>query len=1106
MRPIVTALVAVAAWAVCGPAWGTSFTLDLRNRRAGGTRPRLAAAAQEADGALRSFALGAGVADVGEVAVGDVLTVTLFDDVTVSLVLKEKMPSPLGGDVFLAEAAGYEGVKNAVVMRTADGLVMDVQDYLRKRIYKVISTADGVTVQEIEAKERGMCGCDTLKPPHSAGAKASASVVQAGADPRRTAKSANRLSFANTGADGTCVDILVAYEQNAATWVKSYGGGETNFAQMAVQKMNTALANVSLDSSFRFRLVGLVEVESETGDLQTALDSATYGLQGWEAVKRMRDAVGADIVTVLVETGSAYGMTGLGWSLDAATLNSFSESAYNVCSIRAVAQDHTMTHEVGHNMGCGHSDVQATQPGPQLYSYSSGYYFSAGGEKFHTIMAYGSEGQGGREVPYFSSPRHTHNGVAVGDMSHDNAQTLANTFALAASWRRSSTGEVSGGEAEEEDECFYGNDEFADAKELAGPGGRIIGSSIDATGTSGEYMVLRFRSRHTVWYKWTAEADGMFRVNVERADFDTVIAAFTGSSAGSLRWIIENDDVGDGLLSAISFPIQKGVTYHICLGGYEEAKGDFRLEWAFARYPEVSVTVADGCAAMGTVTGGGAYRPGTKVQLRATPAKDSVFIGWYERIAPSESTATVSWSADDFVLISKTPSYTYVVTDADVAFTAMFATGAEDAASLMVQVEDWYTEADGTFSLDLGGCVASLSEPKLAVSGLPAGLKYDAKTMMISGQASKPGVYTVSVKATNVSVKKATTASTTTFTLMVPNFECAALPHLRPEPDAYGIVRCGVMFDPGRINCLPAGEGWTVKVAGLPSGLKYDAKTGLITGVPTAKAGAYTVMFTASKAGEKNQVASITLNVQALPAEIVGAYNGMVNGFMAGVADFWQASGMMTLSVAANGKLSAKVTLPSGALSFAATGWDADDNGIYKVTMFTKAGDKLSLELDGNRDWRNARIPMPSSILKTAKGVEYLVVAWRNEHGKGGNIAADSVASDFIARIVALKKLCFVVSDNPDVGYTCAEVPITDKSANLTISFSANGAVKYSGKIGGKSVSGTTVLNVDNQDYYTIGNLAVPISKTEALYFSLGFFRAATGEPMSQFDIFHLTE
>ena len=181
MRPIVTALVAVAAWAVCGPAWGTSFTRDLRNRRAGGTRPRLAAAAQEADGALRSFALGAGVADVGEVAVGDALTVTLFDDVTVSLVLKEKMPSPLGGDVFLAEAAGYEGVKNAVVMRTADGLVMDVQDYLRKRIYKVISTADGVRVQEIEAKERGMCGCDTLKPPHSAGAKASASVVQAGA-------------------------------------------------------------------------------------------------------------------------------------------------------------------------------------------------------------------------------------------------------------------------------------------------------------------------------------------------------------------------------------------------------------------------------------------------------------------------------------------------------------------------------------------------------------------------------------------------------------------------------------------------------------------------------------------------------------------------------------------------------------------------------------------------------------------------------------------------------------------------------------------------------------------------------------------------------------
>ena len=91
---------------------------------------------------------------------------------------------------------------------------------------------------------------------------------------------------------------------------------------------------------------------------------------------------------------------------------------------------------------------------------------------------------------------------------------------------------------------------------------------------------------------------------------------------------------------------------------------------------------------------------------------------------------------------------------------------------------------------------------------------------------------------------------------------------------------------------------------------------------------------------------------------------------------------MVTLSVAANGKLSAKATLPQGAISFAANGWDSESNGFYRVEMSTKAGDRLFLKLDGKRDWKGARIEAPDSVLKTAKGAEYLVTAWRNEYGK----------------------------------------------------------------------------------------------------------------------------
>ena len=120
-----------------------------------------------------------------------------------------------------------------------------------------------------------------------------------------------------------------------------------------------------------------------------------------------RDEVGADIVTVLVDTGTYEGTTGMGWSLMTTRFESFSEIAYNCCAVRSVARSHTMTHEVGHNMGCGHATAQRSSPGPQLYSYSAGYYFTGvDDERYCTIMAYEIEGPGGEQIPYFSSPAH----------------------------------------------------------------------------------------------------------------------------------------------------------------------------------------------------------------------------------------------------------------------------------------------------------------------------------------------------------------------------------------------------------------------------------------------------------------------------------------------------------------------------------------------------------------------------------------------------------------------------------------------------------------------------------------------------------------------------
>ena len=93
------------AFTVCGK----SLYVDLRAAATGvgihgRTWAKLASPSIASDDhdAVRVTNLDTGAADVGEIAVGDVLTVTLFDDVVLTLTLKEQMQSPLGGDTFLA--------------------------------------------------------------------------------------------------------------------------------------------------------------------------------------------------------------------------------------------------------------------------------------------------------------------------------------------------------------------------------------------------------------------------------------------------------------------------------------------------------------------------------------------------------------------------------------------------------------------------------------------------------------------------------------------------------------------------------------------------------------------------------------------------------------------------------------------------------------------------------------------------------------------------------------------------------------------------------------------------------------------------------------------
>ena len=417
-----TLLMLAAASAVA-----SEITLDLRPRavRTRGVAALRATQTEEEAGTLRQTVLDAGAASTGSLAVGDVLRLSVYDDVTLSLTLVAREEAPLARASFQAEVSGANW-RDAVVTETDAGLLVTATDPASGLVYAVVSSDDRVTVREIDPHALPVVDGGVRVPELDA--------VQDGVP--------TTMSAASTDQASTVVDMLVAYDRPAAAWAKANGGGVTNLAQQCVARMNGALANNGLDATFRFRLVGVLAVDADgDGNLNDTLDKVTQKTGAWAAVSAMRDAVGADVVSTMVDTGSAYGTTGLGWALTQTTasgMSNFSENAYNVLSVRAAAQSHVMTHETGHNMGAGHADAQDSSPGPQSFSYSSGFYFTGTDKRaYHTIMAYNTDGYGNsyNAAPLFSDPDNTWAGVPAGDATHDNAQVLARTYAAVAQFR-----------------------------------------------------------------------------------------------------------------------------------------------------------------------------------------------------------------------------------------------------------------------------------------------------------------------------------------------------------------------------------------------------------------------------------------------------------------------------------------------------------------------------------------------------------------------------------------------------------------------------------------------------------------------------------------------
>jgi RTX calcium-binding nonapeptide repeat (4 copies) len=130
------------------------------------------------------------------------------------------------------------------------------------------------------------------------------------------------------------------------------------------------------------------------------------------------------------------------------------------------------------------------------------------------------------------------------------------------------------------------NDNFGAAQVLgSAASGSVSGSNVDATKETGEPDHAGNSGGHSVWYSWTAPADGHGFFTTDGSAFDTLLAVYTGVAVDSLTTVASNDD--DPLLvfigqSTVSFSVLSGVTYMLAVDGFSGKVGRIELRWGRA--------------------------------------------------------------------------------------------------------------------------------------------------------------------------------------------------------------------------------------------------------------------------------------------------------------------------------------------------------------------------------------------------------------------------------------------------------------------------------------------------------------------------------------------